>query len=305
MYSVISRIWRPIKEGFLGMFRHGATVISSMFAVTITLIIISLFIIFSVNIQQFTKGLEEGVLKVAVLVDYDHEAAEQEDALAMHIREIDGVASVSYSGKDEEFQYYIDSFSDEKTKEAFEPFRNSNPMHDAFYVEVKEGSSIEEIANTINEMEGVYKVNYGGSSAVSLVNAMRSIRTGGAIIALALSVLAIFLIQNTIKLTISARADEIAIMRNVGAKNGFIRSPFIVEGALIGALGSIIPILLSYFGYKSVYKATGGYVISSMFTLIKPVPFLKWLVLALLGIGTVVGLVGCSFSVSRYLRWKR
>ncbi len=302
---MISRIWRPIKEGFRGLIRHGATAVSSMFAVTITLIIISLFLIFTWNIRQFTRSIEEGVLRIAVLVDYDYEAAEEEDRISLAIKEIDGVSAVNFSSKEEEFQYYIDSFSDEKTKQAFEPFRSSNPMHDAFYVEVKQGSDIQAIAAKISEMEGVYKVNFGGTSAVSLVNALRTVRTVGGVIAAALSILAIFLIQNTIKLTISTRADEIAIMRNVGAKNGFIRAPFVVEGALIGALGALIPIALTWYGYTYLYRATGGYVISNMFTLMPPNPFIRYVSLALLAIGVLVGLLGSFFSVSRYLRWKR
>ena len=102
-----------------------------------------------------------------------------------------------------------------------------------------------------------------------------------------------------------ARADEIAIMRNVGARNGFIRSPFVVEGVIIGALGAIPPIILTYYMYRSVYKFTGGYLISRMFSLIPPEQFLPTACAILLAIGVVVGLLGSFFSVSKYLRWKR
>ena len=193
----------------------------------------------------------------------------------------------------------------EKTRKAFEPFKDSNPMHDAFYVETTSGSNIEAIAEEISNIEGVYKVNYGGDSAVSLISALRTIRNGGWIIALALSLLAIFQIQNTIKLTIMARADEIAIMRNVGAKNSFVRSPFMVEGLIIGALGSIIPIAITYFGYNKLYEMTGGHLISNMFSLIVPDPFIYQICGALLIIGMMVGLLGSFLSVTKYLRWKR
>lgn len=214
---MINRIFRPIREGFKGVGRHGGMSFQSASAVTLALIIISLFLIFSMTVQNFTKGIEESV-SISVLVDYDSESAESEDAISLAIKNIEGVSTVTYSSKDEEFQYYLDSFDDEKTKKAFEPFKDSNPMHDAFYVETVSGSDIEAIANEISTLDGVYKVNYGGDSAVGLISALRTIRNGGWIIALALSLLAVFQIQNTIKLTIMARADEIAIMRNVGAK---------------------------------------------------------------------------------------
>ncbi len=301
---MINRIFRPIREGFKGVGRHGGMSFQSASAVTLALIIISLFLIFSMTVQNFTKGIEESV-SISVMIDYNSESAESEDAISLAIKNIEGVSTVTYSSKDEEFQYYLDSFDDEKTRKAFEPFKDSNPMHDAFYVETTSGSDIEAIANEISTIEGVYKVNYGGDSAVSLIAALRTIRNGGWVIALALSLLAIFQIQNTIKLTIMARADEIAIMRNVGAKNGFIRSPFLVEGLIIGALGAIIPIVITYFGYTKIYELTGGHLISNMFSLIAPVPFIYRICGLLLLIGMIVGLMGSFLSVTKYLRWKR
>ena len=301
---MISRIFRPIRDGFKGVGRHASMSIQSASAVTLALIIISLFLMFSMTVQNFTKGIEESV-SISVLVDYSKESAEDEDAISLAIKNISGVSTVTYSSKDEEFQYYLESFDDEKTRKAFEPFKDSNPMHDAFYVETTSGSNIEAIAEEISNIEGVYKVNYGGDSAVSLISALRTIRNGGWIIALALSLLAIFQIQNTIKLTIMARADEIAIMRNVGAKNSFVRSPFMVEGLIIGALGSIIPIVITYFGYNKLYEMTGGHLISNMFSLIVPDPFIYQICGALLIIGMMVGLLGSFLSVTKYLRWKR
>ncbi len=297
-------ISRPIKEGFSGVSRHWGMSISSAIAVTITLIIISLFMIFSWNVQNFTRNIESS-MEISVMISYDSESQEQEAAIKSQIEKIDGVKSVTYSNKDQEFQYYIDSFDDERTKEAFEPFREDNPMHDAYYVEAKSGDQIVNIANQIEKIDGVDSVNYGGQSTIMMVDTMTSIRRVGTIFVIALTLLAIFLIQNTIKLTIAARKDEITVMRNVGATNHFIRAPFVCEGIIIGILGSIIPILLTVYGYGAVYEHTGGVLISSVFHLVKPVPFTWILSGILLLIGIVVGFIGSWLSVTRYLRWKR
>lgn len=297
-------ISRPIKEGFSGVSRHWGMSISSAIAVTITLIIISLFMIFSWNVQNFTRNIESS-MEISVMISYDSESQEQEAAIKSQIEKIDGVKSVTYSSKDQEFQYYIDSFDDERTKEAFEPFREDNPMHDAYYVEAKSGDQIVNIANQIEKIDGVDGVNYGGQSTIMMVDTMTSIRRVGTIFVIALTLLAIFLIQNTIKLTIAARKDEITVMRNVGATNHFIRAPFVCEGIIIGILGSIIPILLTVYGYGAVYEHTGGVLISSVFHLVKPVPFTWILSGILLLIGIVVGFIGSWLSVTRYLRWKR
>lgn len=297
-------ISRPIKEGFSGVGRHWAMAISSAIAVTITLIIISLFIIFSYNVQNFTKNIESS-MEISVMVDYNYESEEQEAEIQKQIEAVDGVKTVTYSDKDKEFQYYIDSFDDEKTKEAFEPFRDDNPMHDAFYVEAKTGDQITDIAEKIQKIEGVSEVNYGGQSTVSMVDTLGAIRKVGSFLVAGLTILAIFLIQNTIKLTISARKDEITIMRNVGATNSFIRSPFVIEGVIIGVLGAIIPVVLTGWGYYALYQHAGGILVSNMFKLVPPIPFVYYLAGILLGLGVVVGLIGSILSVNRYLRWKR
>ncbi|WP_102342157.1 permease-like cell division protein FtsX [Galactobacillus timonensis] len=299
----MSSFFRPLKEGFHGVFRHGAMSFSAAVTVTIALSIVSIFLMFTFNMQQFTEGLEQSV-QIAVMVDYNYESAEQEDAIQMAISEIPGVTSITYHTKKEEFNYLLDLF-DENTRKLYETMDSDNPMHDAFYVEISDGSQLESVADQISQIEGVKSVNFGGSSATTLVRVLRTIRYGGAVLAIALSLLAVALISNTIKLTISARADEIAIMRNVGAKNSFIRSPFLVEGVIIGAMGSIIPMLGTYFGYRYLYQFTGGYVISQMFSLLNPVPFVRQINVALLLIGMAVGFLGSFFSVTRYLRWKR
>jgi cell division transport system permease protein len=305
MFSMISRIFRPIREGFRGVGRHGAMSFSAASAVTITLVIISLFMLFTVNMNQLTSGLEQSI-QISVMVDYDYESADQEDRISLAIQDIPEVTSVTYYTKDQEYQYYQDNFTDEKTREIMTPFEgDENPFHDAFYVEISDGTKLQEVADQISQIEGVSAVNFGGMSATQLVSVLRTIRYGGLILALALSILAIFLIQNTIKLTILARADEIAIMRNVGATNNFIRSPFVVEGIIIGALGSIVPMVLTYYGYRYLYQFTGGYVITQMFSLIPPDNLIWQVNVALLLIGMIVGLIGSFFSVTKYLRWKR
>lgn len=299
-------ISRPIKEGFRGIGRHWAMSISSAMAVTITLCIISIFLLLTMNVQQFTQNIENS-LDIFASVDYD--AEEKEAALKAKIEAMDGVESVEFSNKDQEFQAYLDSFTDEKTKEAFAPFKDDNPMHDAFYVKAEDGAYIEPIANELLSMkengEGIYEVNYGGQSTISIVEAMATIRKVGIILVVVLTLLAIFLIGNTIKLTISARATEIQIMRNVGATNSFIRSPFLIEGMLIGLMGAIIPVGLTAWGYFTLYTNSHGVLISNMFSLVKPMPFLLYLCGTLALIGILVGLLGSWTSVSRYLRWKR
>lgn len=298
-------ISRPIKEGFRGVGRHWGMSLSAAVAVTITLIMVSIFLVFSYNLQSFTRDIESS-LEISVTVDYDYEGQDQLDRIESQLKEIKGVDTVTFSDKDAEFDYFLNSFDDETTREAFEPFKgDENPMMDAFYIEAKSGDVIESIAAKARKIEGVSEVSYGGQSTLDLVGAMNSIRRVGAVIVVAMMLLAVMLIQNAIKLTISSRKDEITIMRNVGATNGFIRSPFLIEGMITGALGSIIPVALTVFVYQYLYQLTGGHMITSIFSLVKPNPFIYQVSGILVVIGIVVGFIGSWISVTKYLRWKR
>ena len=159
--------------------------------------------------------------------------------------------------------------------------------------------------STLQEREEILEAAYGGDSVIMLVRAMDGIRIAGGIFVIALSVLAIFLISNTIKSAIYSRNNEISIMRNVGATNGFIKMPFMIEGMVIGMIGAIVPILITLFGYSYLYNALNGVLLISMFKMQPVIPFAIYVSVALLATGMIVGMLGSFFAVNKYLRWKR
>ena len=153
-------------------------------------------------------------------------------------------------------------------------------------------------------MSGISSVQDGGSNTYTLINILHTTRNAGGILILALVGLAIYLIYNTIKITIATRKDEIWIMRNVGAKNSYIRAPFLVEGIIIGIFGSILPIGLIIYAYYELFEMTGG-VLGGVITLVPIMPFIVYIGAALLVIGIFVGFMGSYISVCKYLRLTR
>src|SRR5699024_6668209 len=113
----------------------------------------------------------------------------------------------------------------------------------------EDGQYLETIASQIENMERVNRVNYGGESTTNLVSGLETVRNIGSVFIIGLIVIALFMIANTIKITITSRSTEISIMRMVGASNWYIRIPFMLEGVMIGLIGSIVPILILYYGY--------------------------------------------------------
>ena len=135
-----------------------------------------------------------------------------------------------------------------------------------------------------------------------MITAFTSIKNVTYGVVIALIVVTVFLIVNTIKLTISARKREISIMRLVGASNITIKMPFIIEGMILGLFGSIIPIIFTTYGYLAFYKHFDGYLFSELIKLIKPEPFIYTTSLIVLAIGILVGMIGSASAVKRYLK---
>ncbi len=294
-----------IKAAFKSIFRHMALSISAASAVTVTLVLVATFMLVALNISNFTRNIEDSV-KIHVKIEQTYEDDEIA-ALGNQIHQIDGVSNVQYSDKDSEMDAFLEYIQETGgTPSFYESYRGeNNPLRDAFIIEVDEPENIEQIADEIRALDGVETAEYGGASAKTMLDAFDSIRAGGAIFIIALSVLAMFLISNTIKMTIYARMEEISIMRNVGAANWFIKTPFMIEGMVIGLAGAILPILFTIFGYNALYNMIDGVLFTEMFALYPTIPFTLQVsgILALMGM--LVGLFGSFFSVNKYLRWKR
>ena len=275
------------KTAFQNIWRNGVMSISSIFAVTITLILIGVVSVIAINVNHMTVNIEKS-LNIYVKVD---RAATDEQSKAV----------VNYSSKDKELDKLIAS-QDKNSKQLFENYRNDNPLGDAYIVEVKNAKNLDKIAKKIGDIPCVKEVTYGGSSTNKLVDILESVRNGGAIFVVALIVVALFMIANTIKITITSRSTEISIMRMVGASNWYIRIPFMLEGIFIGLIGSIVPLLILVYGYKFAYVTMTSMMSSNLITFMSPYP-LVWQLGALLALlGAVVGLIGSFFSVRKFLK---
>lgn len=301
MKTLFRRLGRHIKNGFIGVKRHFAMAISSASAVMITLTMVGVFGILAVNMAYLSKEIEQSISLVA-MINYDVTDLSQVGTMRKQIEGMPEVDKVDYRTKDQEFDFYNEQYPD--MIEFSELYREDNPFHDTFVVTVKDGANLNDVKNNIAKINGIDSVEDGGSNTYTLINVLHTTRLAGAVLVVALVVLAVYLIYNTIKVTIATRKDEIMIMRNVGAKNGYIRAPFLVEGIIIGILGSIIPIALVVYGYIKLFEMTSG-VLAGVMALVPVYPFVLFLGLSLLAIGILVGFIGSYISVCKYLRLTR
>ncbi|MCG4878532.1 permease-like cell division protein FtsX [Amedibacillus dolichus] len=300
MISFLKAFPRHVKTAFLSIFRHLAMSLSAASAVTITLVLLAVFLVLAGNISLFTSSIEEDLSIHAVLsTDIKEEADIQ--SIEKEIQSIDGVKQVRYSTPEEELELYI-----EEQGEEFAMFRGEeNPLTGAFFITVKKADQIASITKQVQQVAGIRQAVYGGTSVSDMINMLNTVRFGGMIFIVLLALLALFLINNSIKMTIYARNREISIMRNVGATNGYIKVPFMLEGMIIGFIGSLIPCLITYFGYRYLFDVMGGQIFSNMFSLQPVMPFTLEICAILIVAGMLVGLFGSFFSTTKYLHWKR
>ena len=295
------RLFRHLREGFIGVKRHFGMAFSASSAVTITLLLVGVFAVFAINMAYLTQEIEQSISLVA-LIDYDVTDPSAITNMKTKIEAMEEVDRVIYRTKDEEFDFYNEEYPE--MVEFSEYYRQDNPFHDAFLIYVIDGSDMGNVKTNVAKMDGIDSVQDGGNNTYTLINILHTIRNAGGILILALVALAVYLIYNTIKITIATRKDEIWIMRNVGAKNSYIRAPFLVEGVVIAIIGSILPIGLIVYGYYKLYTMTGG-VLAGVITLVPVMPFVLYMAGALLVIGVFVGFMGSYISVCKYLRLTR
>lgn len=289
-----------IKSAFKSVFRHLAMSLSASSAVTITLTLLSAFLIIAQNVALFTENIESE-LRIHVVCDEEIQEQEELNRIENELSQINGVKRVLYSSKEEELEMMINEKGEE-----FSMFRgDQNPLSNAFFLYVDNGQSIDSISAKAGEIQGIKSIVNGGDSVTQMVDLFDTLRQVELVAVVILTLLAIFLIANSIKMTIYARTAEIAIMRNVGAANWFIKTPFVIEGMILGAIGAVIPSILTVYGYSFLYEGMGGQVVSELFSL-KPVfPFTLEVVALLFGAGMLVGIIGSFISTTKYLRWKR
>lgn len=300
LISCIKNLPKHFKTSLVNLWRNGAMTFSSIFAVTITLLLIGVISVLALNVQDISANIEEGVRIYVKLERSIDENTENE--VGKQIKQLKGVASATYFSKDEELSKLIDK-QGEDGKELFESYRDDNPLGAAYEVEAKDPTKLASLAKKIKDIPNVNSVNYGGDSTQSMVSTLNTIQTGGTVFIVGLVIVALFMISNTIKITITARSTEISIMRMVGASNWYIRIPFMLEGMLIGLFGAIIPIFVLVYGYGALYNYTGGSLMSSMLVLKAPMPFIRDFSFILAGLGAGVGLIGSFVSIRRFLKF--
>ena len=290
---------RNIRDSFKSVFRNFSLSLASISCITITLLVVSVAIILTYNVNNFAESVEKDVTIVAFL-DVDI-TEEEKKKVEDEIKKLDNIDTYIYRSKTDITNEMMDS-SEVFSSIMSEWTEDENPLQATFQVKVINIETIGDVAEKIKNIDNVSVVKYGEGMVEQLVSVFDTVKNISLIVVLALILVTAFLISNTIKITIFSRRREIEIMRLVGASNINIKIPFLFEGLFLGIIGSIIPVLVTIYGYVAIYNKFGGKLFTQIIQLIKPEPFVYFVSLALVGIGMIVGMFGSWRAVKKHLK---
>lgn len=289
----IRTVGRHTREGFKNLFRNGWMTFAAVSAVAVTLFILGAAIILSLNVQNISLNVENQ-LQINAYVSGNVSGTNLKK-LQTSLRKIPGVRSVVFISKVEALKKM------ENLLQSNADLLNGlgNPLPNEFILQATDPVQTGIVANRVQLTKGIGKVQYGKGIIGRLLAVTTAVRDAAAIFIVALLVMGIFLISNTIKITIFSRRREIEIMKLVGATDGFIRGPFFVEGTLMGFIGAVVPSVILYELYRWLLVAVTLY---PPFSLL-PMPLvLNKVTLILLLCGVFIGIWGSVVSVRKFLR---
>lgn len=302
--KIIRIFIRNVKSAFKSIFRNFSLSIASVVCTTITLVIVALAIIVAANVNNFTKDIGDSLTIIAFV---DSKASDEEIAkVKSSLLEINNIRSDELLFKSKED---IKNETLENTEKGSTVYNiisslttDNNPLESEFIVSVKDIEKLKNTATSIEKIDKVTKVKYSDSVVDKMIPVFDIVKKITIGIILGLIVVTVFLICNTIKLTIFSRRSEIEIMRLVGTSNSVVRLPFVIEGLFLGIIGSIVPILVTVWGYIIAYDKLEGHLFSNVIKLIDPMPFVIYISIVLVVIGGIVGMLGSYRTVRRYLK---
>ena len=285
-----------IREVLISLRRNNWMSFASVGTVAVSLFVLGVFMLLVLNMNRLASTLESQV-QISVYFQDDIKDSVR-DKVEEDILEMQGIESVKYVSKDEAMERLKERLGDQKY--LLDALEEKNPLPDSIEVTVKMPEMVETAANAIVKMNGVEEAKYGQDVVEHLFDITRLMRIFGLALMVLLAGATLFIISNTIRLTVFARRKEIAIMKYVGATDWFIRWPFLLEGMVLGFIGGIIAAL----ALRSFYAAMAAKIYSTLafFPLMPQYPFMNYVSVAIIVSGMVIGTIGSTISLKRFLK---
>ena len=297
-YNVISYL---IGEGFGNVLKNKKSTVISITTMCLTMLLFGTFFILGENINHIVKSIEQ---QQGMQVYIDKTATSEEVSMVeQEIRKIDGVNTIKYLSKEESLRKAKEQLKDNATIEKFMTGMSEEQFEDSYTITLTDLSLNESVQEQIMKIEKVSEIVAIDQTISTLESIAQGLRIGILVLLVALIIISIFIISNTIKLSVHARRKEISIMKYVGATNGFIRWPFIVEGIIIGIISALITIIMVGFAYNGIAtQAVQSETLQKLnVSLVTFNDMFNLIMIMYLSTGVGIGMLGSAISMRKYL----
>ncbi len=296
-----SNVTYLVKKGISSIWKNFMMSFASFCILMVSLLLVSCAVLLMMNVNTIMSNIED-TNEITIYLKEDIS-----DKQVEHIRSVlekdKDITDVQYYSKEQALEDFRDNMAE--YSELLD-YLDKNPMPETFLVRVKDLSKIRHVVNTINDIEGVEQTKAPYDFASVLVQIRNTFSVIGSAVLIALVVVSVVIVSNSIRTSVFARRNEISIMRYVGATSGFIKAPFFVEGMFIGILSGAAAWGLTWLIYDSVYALfSADLTVWQMFGFYGLTPFsdIMWYVLAVnCAVGALLGAVGTVFSTGKYLK---
>lgn len=285
-----------IKEVYTSFKRNIWMTLASILTVVLSLFILGFFSIVILNLNKMADTLESQV-QISVYLK-DDLSQEEIDETKETLSKIEGLQDIKFTTREEAMENFKERLGDQQF--LLDALDDTNPLPDSFSLTVTSPQQVKTIADTVVALDSVESASYSQDIINHLFNLTHLIRLIGVALIILLTGAAIFIISNTIRLTVFARRKEIAIMKYVGATDWFIRWPFLLEGICLGFIGGGLATIFLYIVYNQVTQEI--YEAMAFFPLIPQHPFINYISLAILVAGIIIGALGSTISLKRFLK---
>ncbi|WP_270510971.1 permease-like cell division protein FtsX [Megamonas funiformis] len=285
-----------IKEVYTSFKRNIWMTLASIFTVVLSLFILGFFSIVILNLNKMADTLESQV-QISVYLK-DDLSQEEIDETKETLSKIEGLQDIKFTTREEAMKNFKERLGDQQF--LLDALDDTNPLPNSFSLTVTSPQQVKTIADTATALDSVESASYSQDIINHLFNLTHLIRLIGIALIILLTGAAIFIISNTIRLTVFARRKEIAIMKYVGATDWFIRWPFLLEGICLGFIGGGLATIFLYIVYNQVTQEI--YEAMAFFPLIPQHPFIDYISLAILVAGIIIGALGSTISLKRFLK---
>ncbi|MCQ2911871.1 MAG: permease-like cell division protein FtsX [Clostridia bacterium] len=297
---MLNRISYFLEEGFKNIFRSKVEALSSVTTIFMCILVIGLMYTTFSNVSYTIKSIQDDLSLIAYLDSST--ATVNAEALMKHIESSDQVDTIEFFSKEEALVEFAGKI--ENGENLLEQYKDDNPLRDSLRIKLKDQKAQDEVLKMLEESSFVKRIVKPNDAVKFLTKLSTVVNTIGIIFIIILVFMSVILIMNTIKLTVTLRRNDIEIMKYIGATDSFVRVPFIVEGILLGIIGTLIPLLIVYIIYSMIYNGVTSNQADALYSLLSlrtPSEINAVLIPLSLLIGVGIGTVGSTISVKKFM----